>query len=879
MTKRNRATGRRSVSAGHSRPWRGWEAATGAACAALAILTACGGGGGGGGADSGDGGSGGGSAPNDEPDEPLNLVPVQVVANLEVVLPESSTFVLHGSVPLPDDAYLPEQGQVPFAILDWDGTALDTQIETVSRYPSSADGADVIEVLARVNRNPGLAPGDRAQYALAVLASPHAAPALPSGIDALVDGPDALPPAVVGLVTNENGLLIGARDCFDHLYLSRPFADGSQFALKRHGPARTTVRAWNPLLPVAPDPGAQGTLSCLLGLHAYVTATASTDVLLLDLRFSNAGDGHDQGDAVDDPQGKVYFLSIELALPNGWNIVEDVEDPAFGIPYVFNDQTIFPLVAEQGDGKLHVMPSQGQFHRRLALCPIGSETRARSLLDEEGLAFARRGLDPIGGQEYWSWWNEDSARYFPQRFRLPGLAHVGLTNLRNQLANETAGLETLLVNGTGLGDWPVQFGQLGWAHPYGVQYGGMAGGNEIHLTQGTDVLEAASPEGYRGLELVHRMHSDRQPNALYHADGRPSRLEDWTAVDGNGNTYVDCYFYMKLTGSQDPFGLYSPPTFQVTAVANAGLQPSYENDLLAFESHDLQHLVRYTRCAKALAWIGNDALAKDDLEMQAELVRLSYHPYYNSAYQHVQDTGMRSDLRYVQQHPYKGVDFGRGEGWALDTANAVYSLATPADRTRLKSWFDSVTTVVTTGQVPCSGLLMAAVYTKFLDGKYRTSQIIEQAIIDNAVRGMLESVYSGEDPVRTGMLRDFLATSAQGVVRPAAWSTQFNAPWRQIATGPLNVSSGVYCASVPSDGHSADADSYQIWPTFAWGYEIEPVALLLTRAAEMAGGGNLIGGMEGAGLSNLHNRAPLLALAQELAYGLPLAPIGTDLCE
>jgi hypothetical protein len=161
---------------------------------------------------------------------------------------------------------------------------------------------------------------------------------------------------------------------------------------------------------------------------------------------------------------------------------------------------------------------------------------------------------------------------------------------------------------------------------------------------------------------------------------------------------------------------------------------------------------------------------------------------------------------------------------------------------------------------------------KFLDGKYRTSQVIEQAIIDNAVRGMLETVYLNEDPVRSAMLRDFLASSAQGVIRNAAWNHTAHAPWRQIATGPLNVAAGVYCSSVPSDGHSSDTDSYQIWPTFAWGYEIEPQALLLTRAAEMAGGGSLIGALESAGLTNLHNRAPLLALAQELAYGLPLAP-------
>lgn len=871
MSERMSASGRRSAREVGWR-WRRSEIALGVVFAATGFVAACGGGGGGGGADSGDGGGGGGSGSYDEPDEPLNLVPGQVVAALEVVLPASSTFVLHGTVPLPKGAYIPEDGDVPFTLLDWDSTPVETQLEVVSRYPAATDGADVIEVLATVHRNPGLAPSNRAQYALAVLASPPAAPPLQDAISTLTDDPAGVPLALQNLLENESGVMLTSRDVFDHLYLSRPLASSAGFEVRKHGAARATVRSWSPLLPVAPTVGSNGTLSCLLGVHSYLTTTANSDVLLLDLRFTNAGDGSDPSDASDDPQGKVYFQSLELGVPNGWNVVQDVDDPADGTPYVFNGQTIFPIVAELAGGALHVVPSQGQFHRRMALCPIGMEASARALLDGEGLAFARRGLDPVGGGEYWSWWNEDTARYFPQRFRLPSLAHIGINNLRQQLANEAAALETILENGSGQGDWPVQFGQLGWAHPYGVQYGAMTGGNEINLTQGSDILEAASPEGYRNLALVHRMQSDRQPNALYHKDGRPARLEDWLAVDGGGHTYIDCYYYMKLNGSHDPFGLTTPPTFQVNAVAFGGLAPSYEPNLLAFESHDLQHLVRYTRCAKALAWIGNDELAQDDLAMQAELVRFTYHPYYNSAYGHVQETGMLADLQYVQAHPYRGVDFGRGEGWGLDTVSAAYSLASSSDRARFRPWFDSVTTVVATGQVPCSGLLMAAAYIKFLDGKYRTSQIIEQAIIDNAVRGMLASVYLNEDPVRSAMLRDFLASSAQGVIRPAAWNATAHSPWRQIATGPLNVNSGVYCSSVPGDGHSSDTDSFQIWPTFAWGYEIEPQALLLTRAAEMAGGGTLIGALEGAGLANLHNRAPLIALAQELAYGLPIAP-------
>ncbi len=79
-----------------------------------------------------------------------------VVGELEVELPKGLSFILHGTLPIPPGTWLPENGMVPLAILDHDGKAVATQVETVSRYPSSLDGADVVELIARVSRPPGL---------------------------------------------------------------------------------------------------------------------------------------------------------------------------------------------------------------------------------------------------------------------------------------------------------------------------------------------------------------------------------------------------------------------------------------------------------------------------------------------------------------------------------------------------------------------------------------------------------------------------------------------------------------------------------------------------------------------------------------------------
>ena len=43
-----------------------------------------------------------------------------------------------------------------------------------------------------------------------------------------------------------------------------------------------------------------------------------------------------------------------------------------------------------------------------------------------------------------------------------------------------------LQDGTGVGDYPLASGVLGWGHPYGVSYGGMTGGEDITMTIGAD---------------------------------------------------------------------------------------------------------------------------------------------------------------------------------------------------------------------------------------------------------------------------------------------------------------------------------------------------------------------------------------------------------
>jgi len=71
----------------------------------------------------------------------------QVIAELELSLQSSTSFLLRGTIPVPKGTYPRKDGKIPFSIRNWDGQVVPTQVEIVSRYPRDSDGADVVEVM------------------------------------------------------------------------------------------------------------------------------------------------------------------------------------------------------------------------------------------------------------------------------------------------------------------------------------------------------------------------------------------------------------------------------------------------------------------------------------------------------------------------------------------------------------------------------------------------------------------------------------------------------------------------------------------------------------------------------------------------------------
>jgi len=785
--------------------------------------------------------------------------PGPIVASIKVDAPTVSPFLVHATLPLPPNVFSGSGPITPLVLLDAKGNPVTTQIEMVTRHPMDGAGASMVELLARVD-----APA-KGQGSLNFFVQRHdsprmTAPANPSVADFLA-APANLPPQVKSLLSNPGQIYLAATDVFDNIYLldlvQDPSYDQGARRTERFGSVQAEFRHHGLLRPILPKTGPQGTLSHLFGVHAYFRITAGDPVVELDLRIHNGADGSSQS---NEAMGALYFKELTLLVPKGWVPIQRHANPTLGTAGGLGPFMALPLVEARPDGKPHVMPKQGQMQRRLVLAQNLDLDRAKSHLASEGLGFAIPGPGPKKTPFFWSWWNPVTPHYFPQGHLLPRLEQVLPANLNANLSTEYQELSQHLELGTGGGIYPIWSGELGWAHPYGIAYGGMTGGDGIDLFWGLRTLVAASIDGYRRLEVLHRMDTDRMPNALYAQDGTPSAVEDWVIKSPNGD-YVPFYFYMKPTGTNDPFGFTTAPTFQADYVKNNGLEPDYEATLFGYENIDVQHLVRYTGPAKALAWIGNDSLAKDDIELQAEMVNMGYHMYENSAYHHVQGTGMLADRQFVDAHPAVGFPFGRGEGWGMDTMTAAYMFADADWRKTKLGWFQDISDLINDGQAACSGFIQATVYGKLLEGKFRVRQVIESSIVQNAMLGVRNNVLKGKDPVRFYLLGDSLNASLRALIRPEAWDPAKTAPYSQLAVAPKDETLPPYCGPPPAGGQSTYTDAYQQWSSLAYGMELTGDPAFLNYAEKMLGQ-PLTTIILDPSLSNLGNRAALNALVE-----------------
>ncbi|MHC4262965.1 MAG: hypothetical protein ACYSWX_10620 [Planctomycetota bacterium] len=791
----------------------------------------------------------------------------QTVGLLETVVPDATEFTLRGTLPLQPNVFGDASPNYTLSLVDADGNTVPTQVEVVGRFADDSLGADVVELIARMPRPAGAVTGERVQFEVVSVDNGAAVPSPASQSVAALEGTEAIPNSIQALLDNAQSITLDVNDVFGHSYFHQPLQEQHSPQVRRFGPLQSTVRTYGVMQPLNPVGGSNGTLDHHLGVHAYMSTLAEEEVLLLDLRFNNGPDGNKSGTTDDDPMGKLYFTHLNLTIPTGYSVVATFDDLAAGTPTVSGALTTVPLIAPLSGNKLHVSRNQAQFHRRLAIAPTSAVDRAEAILAQEGLAFARRGVDPDTGDDYYSWWNELTARYYTQKFPLPNLDSFGLENIRNGLANELAMIENYWDNGiaTSNNQYPVQYPRLGYTHPWGVSYGGMTGGDEIVLWDGIRTMASASYEGIRLKLLTHRMSTDRHANVLYSSDGDPTSVNDWLGGSGDQQYIPMNLFGGTLVNGDDPFGFDVAPTFQVNAVSSQGRKPSYESDMLSFQPHLMSHMIRYTRLCKTLIYSMNDQMSHDDLRMQAEQMQLSYSPHFNNPWGGYINTGMRADKVFTTNYPNNGFSYGRQEGWAGDTMASYFAIAPVDWREDYRYWFREYVDTINAGQIPCSGLIYAEVNYKILAGTQRGAQAFETSICDNALRGITESVFRDEDTAYFSLTRDILRDYYDGFIGDIAWHATLPGPANMYILAPADDTQPAYCTAgqVPAGGQEELTNTYQTLSTLGFAYRQTGDPTFLDRAQEVFGG-DLFAEMMADGTQNVQNRAALLAAVQAL---------------
>jgi hypothetical protein len=790
------------------------------------------------------------------------------VAVLRLAAPRVASFALRGTVPLPKGVFPRSDGSSPFVVRDSMGNLSEAQVEIVSRYANDNDGADVVEVLAAVARPSGALPGDRIEYT--VIWSPHlpAAPRITSAVEQLLETPDSL--------------VLRTRDVFGHSYTADLLADlrnsePIELKVKRAGPVANQVRTFENLEPAPPVAGGTGTLPHMMGVHAYITTWRDEDFISLDLRIHNGHDGGQAATDQDDPLGKLYFDDLELVVPGGWTLFQAYPTPSTGTPYAVAGSKIWPIVAPIGGGKLHMLPRQAMFHRRFVLCRVGSEARASSTLFEEGLGFCSSGLG-TEGVERLSWWNQLTPRYYPQNVRLPDFSYQeSRTTSRTHLKDRFEATREAITSGIYVPNetiWPIVYPAMGWAHPWGPKPGGMHGGAEINFWDGFKTAWSASNEGYRRFQINHRMVTERHPTALYDFHGDAHKLEAWVQPGQNGD-YLPVYLFMiPWLSLGDPFGFSNTPSFQRNAVAAQGRQPDYEGNLAGFQHIDSEHLIRATRSAKVLTWLGNDAISKDDLRLQAEISRSSFSFFKQSEAGAVISTGAARIVQHIEEFGAgDGIPMDRGPGWLIDTAATAYAIESPAWRAKMRPWFEKVVALVEDGQSDCMGAIMSVPKTAHFNGEYRVLQSISEAILQNALWSVRSTVFEGASPTLEARLANILTKSTGAMIGPLGWNTGEGQPNFYTALGPFDQNLPAFCNFVPSGGTEL-TDSVQTWSGFYWGYLITRDPFYLYRATQMAqAAGTLLypGSLTSRGVGmdphggDLENRIAILSLIQDLS--------------
>ena len=763
----------------------------------------------------------------------------QSLALFELVLPKARSFVFHGCLPLDISGLsLGSDGRTAFAVRLL-GSELDpvpAQVEVVTR---DARGKPlVIELLAPFTMPKGLAPGRRSEFL--VLYGDFPLPTelkLEAHVQAMLKAPGG-GPKLIGWDA------MGNRFEADLLGLTTHPGLGERSS-NRKGYAARGWRTAAVMAPVEGEPKIAPALPHLFGVHAYWTFLAKDNRVSLDLRIHNGLDhGTNPGHELESPLGITYFQALELDLPANWNVTPLVRDPWFGPNREHEQRVRVPIVRRQENGRCHVMPPQGQFLRRLSL-------HHEAVVISEGhhplittLGFCR----PAPG--LWSWFTRDLRAYFPQCATLPTLRRyqsrsgpaIGPAAIRTDLEAGRDHLRDALTSGKGDGHLVGKC--MGWAQPWFYAYAGAAGGADITFVEGHLTAAGASSAGYERLILLHRMNTARHPRALWNRKAEPLGPEAWLDREGRVAVFFRTHARMCPPMHKLPAMGGPAPHDSVRVVHARDLRPDYDQgspqesggnlgtgdaSIWNWMAHDGEHLIRYTKNPKALVWLGNDHLAKDDLHLTAKLFQLMVHKQPLAPDVWAGGESLGELHARAKAHPGEGLPITRAYAWGVDTLIASYALGTPAKRRSMRPWLAMFAETLTMAGLP-NGLVSRRRHETILDGNYDGCQTFEVLFLQNTRRSLIESVFPNTNKGPGPPLRKQFLTIAKTLLSPPVWASTGNGqsslrgPWGKWALAPLDPETGPPYSDqtrwgrgyLPEGGSGGGIERTYSWDTLAY---------------------------------------------------------------
>lgn len=754
---------------------------------------------------------------------------------LRVTPSEAPTYVARGTLPLgPGWTWEPD---CPFALRRNDS------VYPCQWWPVALDNDGnlaVVELAATVPGKPDLGPDpDPIEFEVVRRSDPYKF-LLPD-----------LDPNLLDIVDSLGKLRLQINDSHGNIYaapITQPLTS-PDFEVEVVGRSKLVIHTDAQLqLVKAAKPGA---LPRLGGIQAWITLYDSSPVAELDLRWHNATVG-----PVEHMTPNVLFDSVELVMPLGMRATPRWPLPTSGPVYDVNlagrTKSALPLVAEGATP--HVLRQRGNLTWRVAVHPQGVDELVEDFI-------ARRGWGTVRGSQG-GWQDPYSRSWLAQRTLLPDLSHWE-DQMEQELEDTRTQIETAFANGTPYYYTDGGVGQMGPFHSIGVKYGGMTSGSEIFQTPGADLIWTAEPDGLFKYEALHRMVHDRQYGWFYDQAGE--LLTGFHLVPTSNalpiNVFNNEFLDISNNGALG-FELV-PDTY-----ADVQPRPTYEDDMLGtdpyngLDQYDTQHGIRATYPSKVLVWAANDRMARHDLIAQASMWHMELHDGPGGR--------LRNIVTWGAQHPNVAGEFGRGEAWAVDGLAHWYALGTPAERTLLDPWFDTVVEALAGIRTPL-GVFYGNRTGKITDyydfnGQYAITQWFEHEILLHSLTCMLES-WAPDAPTEV-TLADWLV---EGTL--ACWNTGWkqgtNGTYEQQAVAWMDPNLAAFATpeAIPANGTGGGPDQDQLaGPVgLALVYASPDQAVdLLSMAQAITEDPNPLMGLESLYTYYLaiENRAPLVAWLQ-----------------